>query len=432
MKLPSTFRILSKYGTPLKFLNSTLFLNGVSLITGFVTYRYVEPQYVGIWATFTVFATIATFLRLGIPNGMNRQLPYYLGKGEIEKAESYASTTLFYSLFTMLVMSIIAILFLLTFHFDSKGDLSDAYKWAAIVFFTQVVLEPYSTYLSGTFRTSSNFNKLSNIQFYLGVYRLISILFVVFWGFAGYLIREFCAYLLNSVLLHLYRPMPQIRARFEWEVFKDLFKIGFSIFIVSYITSFIDTIPRLFVIKNGTSLDMGLFSPSLIVISMVILIPNTISNYLYPKFSYAYGEGCQRVYFWDKTKKMLLASLGLGLICALAVFFLVDKVIFIFPKYVDSLPYIKMSCLAVSFIGYKLTDVVCVVLKEFKWLWAKMTIYGVSILLSILILHSTIDDIIAVAACSIGIANAIQYITSFIVIYAITHKRELAVDQNLN
>ena len=120
------------------------------------------------------------------------------------------------------------------------------------------------------------------------------------------------------------------------------------------------------------------------------------------------------------------------MICALAVFFLVDKVIFIFPKYVDSLPYIKMSCLAVSFIGYKLTDVVCVVLKEFKWLWAKMTIYGVSILLSILILHSTIDDIIAVAACSIGIANAIQYITSFIVIYAITHKRELAVDQNLN
>ncbi len=422
---------LSRFGTPLKFLNSTLFLNGVSLITGFVTYRYVEPEYVGIWATFTVFATIATFLRLGIPNGMNRQLPYYLGKGKTEKAESYASTTLYYSLFTMLVMSIIAIVFLLTFQFDSKGELSSAYKWAAIVFFSQVVLEPYSTYLSGTFRTSSNFNKLSNIQFYLGIYRLISIAFVAFWGFVGYLIREFCAYLLNVILLFFNRPMPQIKARFEWEVFKDLFRIGFSIFIVSYITSFIDTIPRLFVIKNGSSFDMGLFSPSLIVISMVVLIPNTISNYLYPKFSYAYGEGCQRVYFWDKTKKLLIASFGLGLLCALVVYFFVDKVIFIFPKYIDSLPYIKMSCLAVSFIGYKLTDVVCVVLKEFKWLWIKMIIYGLSIILSILLLQQGMDDIIAVAACSIGIANAIQYISSFIVVYIITHKKELAVNPPL-
>lgn len=415
---------IGRYRTPLKFLNSTLFLHGVSLITGFVTYRYVAPEYLGIWATFTTFSTIATFVRLGIPNGMNRQLPFYLGKGDKSKAESYASTTLCYSFFTMAVMSVIAVAFMVSYNFGSKGTLSEAYKWAALVFFSQTIIEPYSTYLSGTFRTSSNFNKLSNIQFYMGIYRLASIVLVALWGYIGYLIREFIANLLNVGLLYLFRPMPKIHARFSWSIFKDLFNIGFSIFIVSYISSFIDTIPKLFLIHNGTSTDLGLFSPALIILGLIALIPNTISNYLYPKFSFAYGEGCSRLYFWSMTKKMLLASLVLGLICAIMVFVLIDKFIFIFPKYVESLPYIKLSCLAMSFIGYKLTDVSCVVLKEWKFLWIKMIIYAVSIVSSVFVLNQFVDDIISVAVLSIGISNIVQYISSFIVVYLITHVKE--------
>lgn len=414
---------VSRYKTPLNFLNSVLFNHGISLVTSFFTYRYIAPEYLGIWGTFTVFSTIATFLRLGIPNGMNRQLPFFLGKGDVKKAESYASTTLSYSYFTMLVMSVIAVVFLLTFSFSSKGDLALAYKWAAIVFFVQIIIDPFSTYLSGTFRTSSNFDKLSIIQYINGAYKLISVVFVALWGYAGFLIREVVAFLLNALLLFFYRPMPHIKARFEWAVFKDLFNIGFSIFIVSYISTFIDTIPRLFIVKNGTSLDMGLFSPSLIILGLVALIPNTISNYLYPKFSYAYGEGVSRLYYWNMTKKMLMASLGLGLMASVLVFFLIDYVIIIFPKYHDALPYIKMTCFAMAFIGYKLTDVSCVVLKEWKWLWIRLIIYGVSIVSSIFLLRFFTDDIICIAVISIAITNVIQYISSFLIIYVISHKK---------
>ena len=413
---------LSRYKTPLNFLNSVLFNNGIALVTSFFTYRYIAPEYLGIWGTFTVFSTIATFLRLGIPNGMNRQLPFYLGKGDVKKAESYASTTLSYSYFTMLIMSIIAVAFLLTNSFSSKGDLALAYKWAAIVFFVQIIIDPFSTYLSGTFRTSSNFDKLSIIQYLNGAYKLISVIFVALWGYAGFLIREVVAFLLNASLLFFYRPMPHIKARFEWSVFKDLFNIGFSIFIVSYISTFIDTIPRLFIVRNGTSLDMGLFSPSLIILGLVALIPNTLSNYLYPKFSYACGEGVSRLYYWNMTKKMLIASLGLGLMAALLVFFLIDYVIIVFPKYFDALPYIKMTCFAMAFIGYKLTDVSCVVLKEWKWLWIRLIIYGVSIVSSIFLLQLIIDDIISIAVFSIAITNVLQYISSFLIIYVISHK----------
>lgn len=415
---------ITRYKTPLNFLNSVLFNHGISLVTSFFTYRYIAPEYLGIWGTFTVFSTIATILRLGIPNGMNRQLPFYLGKGDVNKAESYASTTLSYSYFTMLIMSIIAVVFLLSYHFNSKGDLADAYKWAAIVFFAQIILDPFSTYLSGTFRTSSNFDKLSKIQYINGVYKLLSVVFVAFWGYAGFLIREVIAFLFNALLLFYYRPMPQIKAHFEWTVFKDLFSIGFSIFIVSYISTFIDTIPRLFIVKNGTSLDMGLFSPSLIILSLVALIPNTISNYLYPKFSYACGEGVSRLYYWNMTKKMLIASLGLGLIAALLVFFFIDYVIIIFPKYYNALPYIKLTCFAMAFIGYKLTDVSCVVLKEWKWLWIRLIIYGISIVSSIFLLQFFLDDIISIAVISIVITNVLQYISSFLIIYVISHKKE--------
>ena len=105
-------RVYNRYKTPLQFLNSTIVLQIVSLLTGLLAYRYITPEYLGIWATFTTFTTIAPILRLGIPNGMNRELPYYLGRGETEKAYLFASTTLYYAIFNTIALGIIGLCFL--------------------------------------------------------------------------------------------------------------------------------------------------------------------------------------------------------------------------------------------------------------------------------------------------------------------------------
>lgn len=413
----------SRYKTPLRFLNSTVLLQVVSLLTGLVAYRYITPEYLGIWATFTTFTTLAPILRLGIPNGMNRELPYYLGKGETDIAYLFASTTLYYAIINMIILGSTGIIFLLVHDYSQYGEFSDSYIKATIVFIFTIVVEPYTTYLSGTFRSNDSFNKLSNNQYILTIANLISIPLIIKLGYDGYLGRAFLLCLINLLLLHIRRPLPKIRPRFSFSCFKQLFTVGFTLYLTSYISTFIDSIPRLMIINYGTARDVGLFSPILICMTVVILIPNTLSSYLYPKFSYAIGNGLGPKYLWQKMRPVLLLSLGLGILAAIFIYVTIDYIVLAFPNYTDSVQYIKIASFAMAFIGQVLMSVVCVVLKNWKWLWINTLFKAIIQLVSIFVLKLFIIDIVAVSSWSICVTYSIMFVVSFLIMYHITHQK---------
>ena len=424
LKIRSIKNSYSKHKTPLQFLNSTVLLQIISLVTGLVAYRYITPEYLGIWATFTTFTTLAPILRLGIPNGMNRELPYYLGKGEVEKAYMFASTTLYYSILNMFLLGIAGLSFLIFHDYVQYGEFSDSYIKASIVFVFTIVVEPYTTYLSGTFRTSDSFNKLSRNQYVLALINIISIPMIIYWGYDGYLGRAFLLSFINLLLLHFRRPLPSIKPRFSFQCFKQLFLVGFTLYLTSYISTFIDSIPRLMIINYGTAREVGLFSPILICLTVVILIPNTLSNYLYPKFSYAFGNGLGTEYLWKKMKPILLLSLGLGIIAAFVIYFLIDYIVLVFPNYKDSVNYIKIVSFAMAFIGQVLMSVICVVLKNWKWLWINTVSKAVVQIVSIFVLKNYIADIVAVSSWSICITYVTMFFISFSILYHVTHLKK--------
>lgn len=414
-----------KNTTLINFLSSTLFMYAITLLTGFVTYRYVSPDYLGIWAVFSTFTAIASILRLGIVNGMNRELPFYLGKGEKEKALGFASTTLLYTLFSSGILFLIGIFFMFFFDFESKGYYSNAYKFAAIVFFLKIIMEPYYNYLNGTFRTSDNFNKLSRIQYIIGVLRLITIPLVIIYLYNGYLMRELIIEIISVLLLHISRPLKEVIPSFNFTLFKGLFSIGFSVFIVSYVSFLVDSIPRLFIIKEGTAVDLGLFSPVLLIISTVLLIPSTISNYLYPKFSFEYGQGCSRVYLWSQMKKMMAVSVLIGLVCSILIILLIEKFFIFFPKYIESANYIKVVSFGMTFLAFKVANVICVVLKEYKWIWVMPILNIIFQIISIFVFHSFITDVLLVVSYSLVVTYFLMFFTSWLVIYKVTHKTDI-------
>lgn len=415
--------IAKKHKTPIRFLNSTILLYGVTLLTSVVTYRYIGPDFLGIWATFTTFSTLATFLRLGIVNGMNRELPYYLGKKNTDKAYAYAETTLAYTLFSILIIVVTGIVFFLTYDFEKHESFSDSYKFATIVFFFNVAIEPYSSYLSGTFRTNNSFDKLSNIQSVQALLRLITLLLVVKFGYNGFLCREAFMVLIGAILLHFNRPLPQIRPRFKWSCFFDLFKIGFNIFLASYLTTFVDTFPRLFLIKEGSTTELGLFSPVLVILGIVYLVPNTISNYLYPKFSYAYGNGESNIYFWKKLRQLLLLSLAIGVVFAIGVYVCIDYVIPFFPKYLGSVPYIKLMSIGMLFLGYKVCGIIFNILKLYLWMWISPIVYAIVMASSLFTFNTVFDDKLTVASVSLIVTNCCMLIYYICSTYYVTHRK---------
>lgn len=424
-EIGNLIRKRKRYKTPLLFLNSTLFASAVSFILGFVTFRYIAPDHLGIWSTFSTFTVYASFLRLGIPNGMNRELPYYYGKGDRETALKCASTTLFYALFTTLISAVITVCFFLFYDFSKHELLASDYRKTAIVFWIIVLLEPYTTYLTGTYRTSDNFDKLSKLQLTKSILQVITIVLLIFWGFNGYLIRQLLLSLYDTIYLHLFRPIRKIRIYFDWLIFKKLFVVGFQLFITSYLTTFVDTLPRLYIISTGTSLDVGLFSPVLVFVSIILLIPNTISQYLYPTFSYAYGKGYDRLYFWKKLKQILVLSLIVGVVAIGVAELLVNKVLLLFPKYISSGIYIKTACIGFIFLGYKVCSLLCSIFKEWKWLYAISVIYAIVQISSILVLRIFISDSLMVSSLSMSVTTFIMFIISVYMAYIITHKKRV-------
>ena len=103
----SFFAYLKQKKVLFKMISSSYLALPVNLIVAVFTYRLIDPYFMGIWATMIVFETYANALRLGIVNGMNRELPYAMGSGKEKEALTYAQTTLAYNLITVIPLWII-------------------------------------------------------------------------------------------------------------------------------------------------------------------------------------------------------------------------------------------------------------------------------------------------------------------------------------
>lgn len=361
------FKALTRHKVLAKFMSSSLLGVPVSLITGFVAFRSVDPYYMGVWSTVLVFETYVNILRLGIVNGMNRELPYSLGAGENEKAFSYLRTTYSYTLTNIAVILLITPVVFLYFEHTPE------YYFALFVLVFRVIIMFYSTFLSGTFRSNDDFNKLSNVQFTMLLVKLLLVP-MVFLGFYGFVLMQAFIVMINAGMLHYYRPF-KLSPRFEWGTFKELAKIGLPMFITSYAISFIDTIPRLYIVKQGNEELMGLYSPVFMLLSTATMLPNVISSYVYPKFSYKMGAGNDRRLLWGVLLKMYLVSFLALLVISWIGYLSLDYFVMLFPKYANSLPYLQLAIFIIPFLMFKMGNTLSAVYKSYSTLVYYAIIY---------------------------------------------------------
>lgn len=401
-----------------RYLSSSILGSIVGIFSGFFTYRYIEPSILGIWTLFTIYEVYATFTRLGVINGLGRELPYLFGKGDYDEAEKLASTGLFYSLFSNVIL-LMALPFILN---EKSIDWNDNnYVLAFIIILTRIVLSSYTSYLSVTFRTNQSFSDLSNITNILTILRLFSLTIVVYFGFTGFLFRELLLSIFEMALMHWKRPISVLPKLSKCDLFK-LFKVGFPLFLTSYLFSFIDTIPRLYIIRFGSIEQLGLFSPVVIMLGLAALLPNAISSYMYPKMSFEFGASQDKSKIWRIVFLTSTASLISGIPLFLCVYFLADYIYLIFPKYAEVSDYLKITSFGMLFIGYKSSGLSFSVLKSWSTMIFNGLIFIIVSVLSLVFFHAFISDVLKVASLSIVISFGFMFFFTFFLSYRVTHK----------
>lgn len=344
------------------FLSSSMFAIPVSLVTSFISLRNIEPELMGIWVTVAIFQNYAAFFGIGVVNGMNRELPFALGQGKQERAREIASTSLSYVLLQASVYIVVGIAMTLILNKDYYFTI------AICTFALKLIIDVYSQYLASTYRSNSDFNKLSKAQWWSSIFRLLSAP-LIFLGFEGFLLYMVLFDLSRVVLLHWWRPI-RVKPIWHSKGLVDIIKVGFPIFIAGYLTGLIDSIPRLFILNKGGTAALGLFAPVTMLFGVFIQFSGAFQNFTYPRFTYRFGQGESLANIVKSNIKIIVSVVGAMVLLLIPLYFALDYFVDVFPKYEKSAPYLYMGLLVVPFITHKLTGVVFVVGKNFKYMYA--------------------------------------------------------------
>lgn len=309
-----------------------MFSNVVRIISGLLVARFVLPEVLGTFNGIGIIMGYLPILQLGIMNGLNRDLPYYFGKGEVDKARKYASVAQFWELsLSVLVFSIL--IFLSVFYLFRGNFLFAAgffsYALASIHHYYGL------NYLQVLFRTNQDFNRLSSITLIISIISLASVVFVWKWKFYGLCLRSIVTLLVEILLLWRWKPL-SVRPKFDFTILKEINKVGLPIFIVGIIFSLWSTVQNTFVLKLGGAEQFGLFQLALMVETSLGVVIFSVSQVVYPKMAFEYGKGKDiKGLLQVSFKPILFIFILLVPSIILAWIFLPYAVNWLLPKYVS-------------------------------------------------------------------------------------------------
>ena len=315
----------------LAFFSGNLGTNAIGLVASLLVARWTPPHELGMWNFALLIATYASVLQLGVFNGLNRQLPYYSGRKELDRSMQMAEVALAWCVRLSLVS--LASLMVVSLYFAVRE------QWAVLsttLAIGIVLLCSWSLqYLTVAYSASSEFGRLARTSTLLAVAGLALTGLVYAFGYDGLLVRASVLALLGSVALYVGRPF-HASARWDRTRFFELARIGFPIWIVGQAGALFMTLDR-FVLSESPQ-TLGYYAIAAQFAGMASMIPAAFNSVLYPRMSRQYGETHVAMALWQTAAK---ASLWSCVACAaaglVAWFVLPQAIAWLLPSYLPSI-----------------------------------------------------------------------------------------------
>ena len=321
----------------IKYSLSSFLKTFFQVITGIILIKWIQPSEIGIYNSYSIVIAYSFFLQLGIFNGLNRQIPYLLGKNDHDAANKliYASNKfailLSASFFIISTIVFISCLIFFNLNFITVSSVSIIILISSTSF--------YQNFLNVIYRSNQHFNILSNINIVCSIFMAITLFPVKKFGYNGLLFYYLSNHFLNLILMYLYRPYKKIGAETNiLKSLKELFKIGFPIFIYGYLHQISKTFNRLILISFGSIHLVGVFAPASAIFSSISFLPGTVAQFLYPKFSYLYGKHNNKLIFVPYVRKIYLVTMILFVPSIfVAIFILPFSIRYFLPEYKEGI-----------------------------------------------------------------------------------------------
>ena len=319
----------------MRFASAQIVSNLLRMLSGFLVVRLIDPELYGQFTGIGVYMGYILLGHGGIINGLNRELPYELGRGNDEYSREMASSVY---VLTLIISLLAAIVFLV---FGIKNLLSGE-------FLTGIIFVAYTfigglylldkQYLPVLYRTNKDFDSLARQNIFIGLGNMLTVLLVWWLGIYGLIVRGFLLAFYEFILLFRNKPY-NLDLNYEMSHFVKLFKTGLPIFIVGQVNKLWSTILNNIIFSIGGALNFGLYGLSMIITGAIGVIPNAFGQVVYPRMSIMLGEGKSISQILKVNVKPLFFQFGVILVVAIPGALLLPVIIpVILPKYVDGIP----------------------------------------------------------------------------------------------
>ena len=313
--------------------------NGVSMVLrmvgGLLMGRLVAPATLGLFNGIGLVIGYIPFMQLGILSGLNRELPFFIGKGDRERAYELAAVA---QAWALLLGGIVFV----ALTGVSGWELAHGQPWKAAGWFANAISGAYlfyaSTYLQVTFRTSHDFARLAVINVINAAVALAALAIVVVLNFYGLCIRSILISVITTAFLFKWGPI-RVKPRWNFGHWKHLLRIGAPIFAVGQVFAWWATLNSTLVLKLAGTKGMGLYSMVLLAGSALDVVPTSVSQVLYPRMAEEYGRnGTARALLRILRKPVTFTFLGMIPVVAVGWVVIHPFMRIVVPNYVDAVP----------------------------------------------------------------------------------------------
>jgi O-antigen/teichoic acid export membrane protein len=323
--------------------SGNLIAMGLRMIGGLVVLRFVSVDTLGLFNSIGLALGYAPVMQLGIINGLNRELPFYFGKGETNRVRELAAAAQAWAI-------VVGLTFLAALMCIAIWQLAHGQMWKAAGWFTYGLLGFiyfYSTmYIQMTFRSSQDFVKLAWANVLENSVALVSVAFVALFSFYGLCLRLLISRATAAFMLYRYRPV-RVRPKWNLRQMKHLLIIGAPIFGAGAVYGWWGgVVNSTLILKFLGTHGVGLWAPVLIEISALETLPSALEQVIYPRMAEAFGRGrSMRDLNKIAHKPIIYSALGMIPIVVVSWLLMGVAVRLVVPHFVAAVPALRWALL---------------------------------------------------------------------------------------
>lgn len=282
--------------------------------TFIVAAKWTSPDEFGVWNALQLVILYGVVTMIGVPNGMIRQVPFLLGKGESSAAARVEDTSFWFTLLASLSVGVIV------GGAGLAGIGAESYRTPMLTLSALFPAWHMYQYFQARLRSRLRFNLVSAQQFlFAGLLPVVTLPLVAVWRIPGFIAGQALTAVLLIPFVYVKAGM-RIHWPKEWTGLRDLAQIGFPIMLAGLVYSLLISVDRILVLNVLGTEALGLYTLPILCITALNLLPAVVSQQMYPRMAFRYGETQDMRALWSMAVRQSAAA-GLAVLPVLVVIY---------------------------------------------------------------------------------------------------------------